>query len=93
MLPPKSVRIGPVSTVFFSSVTVLTVESLAQFPGRSLGYGTLPAALRRQIAEDVPRWSSFIRQEADRFGYPYIDMINDSPQRLTEAERLLTTPA
>jgi hypothetical protein len=48
-------------------------------------------ALRRQIVEDVPRWSAFIRQEADRFGYTYVDMVSDFPQRLAEAEMVLTS--
>lgn len=66
----------------------MTLEGLTQFPGRSRGYSDLPESLRRQIA-DVPRCSAFIRQEADRFGYAYIDMVNDFPQRLAEAEIML----
>jgi hypothetical protein len=69
----------------------MTLESLHQFPGRSRGYGHLPEALRRQIVEDVPRWSAFIRQEAERFGYAYVDMGRDFSQRLAQAERVLTT--
>ena len=79
---------SPIRAVFLGC-SRLTMEDLIQFPGRSPGYGHLPEALRRQIAEDVPRWSAFIRQEADRFGYPYVDMASDFQERLAEAERVL----
>lgn len=79
----------PIRAVFLGC-SHLTLEDLAQFPGRSPGYGRLPEALRRQIVEDVPRWSAFIEQEADRFGYRYVDMVSDFPQLLDEAERVLT---
>jgi hypothetical protein len=46
--------------------------------------------MRRQIVRDVPLWSEFIRQEAGRFGYPYIDMAGDFAARLNEAGALLT---
>jgi hypothetical protein len=78
----------PIRAVFLGC-SRMTLEGLTQFPGRSRGYSNLPEPLRRQIAEDVPRWSTFIRQEADRFGYEYVDMVNDFPQRLAEAEILL----
>jgi hypothetical protein len=81
---------SPIRTVFLGC-SRLTLEGLTQFPGRSQGYGSLPEALRRQIVEDVPRWSAFIRQEADRFGYAYVDMVIYFPQRLAEAEMVLTT--
>jgi len=68
----------------------MTPESLEQFPGRSRGYSYLPEAMRRQIAQDVPRWSEFIRQEAERFSYPYVDTVSGFPDRLQEAEALLT---
>jgi hypothetical protein len=80
----------PVRAVFLGC-SRLTLEALTQFPGRSRGYGSLPEALRRQIVEDVPRWSAFIRQEAEQFGYAYVDMVSDFSQRLAEAERMLTT--
>lgn len=32
----------------------------------------------------------FIRQEAERFGYAYVDMASDFSQRLVEAEGVLT---
>ena len=74
----------------FLGCSRMTLESLDQFPGRSRGYGYLPEAMRRQIAQDVPLWSEFIRQESERFGYPYVDMVSDFPQRLHEAEAVLT---
>jgi hypothetical protein len=74
----------------FLGCSRMTLESLDQFPGRSKGYGGLPEGIRRQIAEDVPRWSAFIRQEADRFGYSYIDMVSDFSLRIDEAEIALT---
>ena len=75
----------------FLGCSRMTLEGLNQFPGRSQGYGSLPEAQRRQIVEDVPRWSEFIRQEANHFGYAYVDMVSDFPQRLAEAEMVLTT--
>ena len=80
----------PIRTVFLGCSS-MTLEGLNQFPGRSQGYGGLPEALRRQIVQDVPRWSAFIRQEAERFGYAYVDMVSDFSQRLAEAEIVLTT--
>ena len=80
----------PIRTVFLGC-SRMTLEGFTQFPGRSKGYINLPEERRRQIVEDVPRWSAFIRQEADRFGYAYIDMVSDFSQRLAEAEMVLTT--
>lgn len=79
----------PIRAVFLDALS-MTLEDLTQFPGRSPAYGRLPEELRRQTVEDVPRWSAFIHQEADRFGYAYIDMVSDFPQRLAEAEMVLT---
>lgn len=75
----------------FLGCSGMTLDRLDQFPGRSKGYSFLPEALRRQIAQDVPRWSKFIQQEAERFGYPYVDTVTDFSQRLLEAEMVLTT--
>jgi hypothetical protein len=80
----------PIRAVFLGC-SRMTLESFTQFPGRSKGYVNLPEAHRRQIVEDVPRWSAFMRQEADRFGYTYVDMVGDFSQRLAEAESALTT--
>src|SRR5947209_16520369 len=80
----------PIRTVFLGC-SRMTLEDLNQFPGRSRGFGSLPEALRRQIVQDVPRWSAFIRQEAQRFGYAYVDIVSDFSHRLAEAEMVLTT--
>jgi hypothetical protein len=79
----------PIRAVFLGC-SRLTLEGLNQFSGHS-GYGSLSEALRRQIVQDVPRWSAFIRQEAERFGYAYVDMVSDFSQCLSEAEIVLTT--
>jgi len=79
----------PIRAVFLGC-SRMTLENFTQFPGRSKGYGNLPEALRRQIVEDVPRWSAFVRQEAERFGYTYIDMVSDFSQQLAKAEMVLT---
>jgi hypothetical protein len=78
----------PIRAVFLGCSN-LTLEVFDQFPGRSLGYIGLPEAFRRQIVQDVPPWSAFIRQEAERFGYAYVDTGTDFPQRLAEAETML----
>ena len=74
----------------FLGCSKMTPEHFDQFPGRSRGYATLPEEVRRQFAQDVPLWSEFVRQEAERFDYPYIDMIDDFPSRLREADAVLT---
>jgi ribosomal protein S18 acetylase RimI-like enzyme len=73
----------------FIGCSDMTLERFDQFPGRSIGYTFLPEAMRRQMVHDVPLWSEFIRQEASRSGYPYVDMSDDFPARLHEAEALL----
>jgi hypothetical protein len=80
----------PIRAVFLGC-SRMTLEDFTQFPGCSPGYGRLPEALRRQIVQDVPRWSAFIRQEAERFGYVYVDMASHFSERLAEAEMVLTT--
>ncbi len=80
----------PIRAVFLGC-SRMTLEGLTRFPGCSRGYGSLPEALRRQIVQDVPRWSAFIRQEAERFGYAYVDMVSPFSQHLAEAESVLTT--
>jgi hypothetical protein len=79
----------PIRAIFLGC-SQMSVEKLAQFPGRSPGYGGLPEAMRRQIAQDVPLWSEFIRQEAEYSAYPYVDMADDFEQRLREAKVILT---
>lgn len=67
----------------------MTLEIFDTFPGRSPGYGLLPEEMCRPIVEDVPRWSAFLREEAERSGYPYVDTAGDFPQQLLEAESFL----
>lgn len=74
----------------FLGCSKMTPESVEQFPGRSRGYSSLPEEFRRQIAKDVPFWSEYIRQESERFGYPYIDTANDVPKQVSQAESILT---
>jgi hypothetical protein len=75
----------------FLGCSKMTLDHFDQFPGHSPGYAMLPEDLRRQFAQDVPRWSEFIRQETEAFDYPYIDMVDDFPSRLKEAEAALTS--
>jgi hypothetical protein len=75
----------------FLGCSRITLPTFDQFPGRSRGYSSLPEEMRRQIVRDVPQWSEFIRQEAERAGYPYTDMSDDFHSRLREAEAMLTT--
>ena len=78
----------------FLGCSSMTLEQLDRFPGQSKGYAGLSLPLRRQIAADVPRWSEYIRQEAERFGHAYIDTSDDFSARLREAEAvLLSAPA
>jgi 2-phosphoglycerate kinase len=75
----------------FLGCSKMTLERFDHFPGRSRGYAELPDEMRRQFAQDIPLWSEFVRQEAERFHCPYIDMSDDFQSRLNEAEALLTT--
>jgi hypothetical protein len=77
-----------VRAVFVGS-SQMTLEKFDKYPGMSRGYAKLPEALRRQFAGDVPLWSQFIRDESQRFGYPYIDTGEHFAQRLQEAEGIL----
>lgn len=76
--------------VVFLGCAAMTLDRFDRFPGRSPGYATLPEEMRRQIVHDVPHWSEFIRREAQHFGYPYLEMSEDFPARLFEAEAILT---
>jgi len=78
----------PIRTVFIGC-SGMTLERFDEFPGHSRGYTFLPEATRRQFAHDVPLWSAFMRQEAERSGYPYVDMADDFTARLSEAEAVL----
>jgi hypothetical protein len=77
----------------FVGCSEMSLERFNQFPGRSPGYAFTPEEMKRQIVQDVPLWSEFIRQEAECFGYPYIDISGDFLLRLQEAEAILTTSA
>jgi 2-phosphoglycerate kinase len=74
----------------FLGCSNMTLEHFDRFPGRSRGYADLPETVRRQIARDVPLWSAFVRQEAERCGIPYIDMSGDFTSHLSEAEAVIT---
>ena len=71
----------------------MTLERFDRFPGRSPGDGGLSEETRRLFAQDIARWGAFIRQEAERFGCPYIDMSDDFASRLREAYAVLTASA
>ncbi len=92
-LPAQVKQLAPHYQIraLFLGCSSMTLEQLDLFPGCSPGYGLLPEAVRRQIVQDVPRWSEFIRQESVRCGYPYVDMANDFPKHLDEAQAVLTT--
>lgn len=90
-LPAQVARLStqcPIRPVFLGRSSI-TLEQFDQFPGCSRGYAGLPEELRRQIVRDVPLWSTFVRQEAERFGYRYIDMNGDFTPHLNQAEELL----
>ena len=77
----------------FLGCSQMTLERFDRFPGRSSGYSFLPEATRRQFAQDIPLWSEYIRQEAERFSLHYVDMIGDFHSRLSEADAILTAGA
>ncbi len=92
-LPEHIVRLSaqyPIRSVFLGC-SKMTFERFDRFPGHSVGYSFLPKNMRQQFAQDIPGWSAFICKEAERFACPYVDMSDDFPSRLHEAERLLTT--
>lgn len=78
----------PIRSVFVGC-SEMTLERFDQFPGHSAGYTFLPEEMKRQVVHDVPLWSDFIRQEAERFGFPYVDTSDDFSLRLQEAEAML----
>jgi 2-phosphoglycerate kinase len=91
-LPAQVARLSgqyAIQSVFLGR-SMLTLAEFDKFPGRSQGYANLPEEVRRQIVQDVPRWSEFVKEEAERFGIPYVDMSDDFPARLREAENILT---
>lgn len=82
----------PVRAVFLGC-SQMTLERFDRFPRRSHGYASLPEAIRRQFAEDIPAWSEHVRREAERCGYPYIDTSDNFESRLNEAESFLKAGA
>ena len=78
-----------IRTVFLGC-SQMTLDKLDRFPGHSYGYAGLPEGMRRQIVADVPLWSEYIRQKCESSGYRYVDMADDFPRRLREAEAVLT---
>jgi hypothetical protein len=79
----------PIRCVFLGC-SVLTLQQFAQFPGLSPGYIDLPADLRQQIIQHVPMHSTLVHHEAERLGYPYIDMAGDFHAHLQKAATVLT---
>ena len=75
----------------FLGCAKMTLERFDRFPGCSQGYANLSEEMRRRFAQDVPHWSEFVRQEAERFNCPYVDMSDNFSSRLRDAEALLTT--
>ncbi|WP_420628867.1 hypothetical protein [Candidatus Leptofilum sp.] len=92
-LPEQVARLSAQFQVrtLFLGCSKMTRKRFDQFPGRSRGYANLPEELKRQIVEDVPLWSAFVGQEAQKFGYPYVDTEDDFLARLVEAEGKLLT--
>ena len=74
----------------FLGCSALTLERFDEFPGRSKGYAALPLELRQQIVRDVPSWSAVIGEQAMLAGYRYVDTTGEFPERLVEAELVLT---
>lgn len=92
VLPAQVAQLAPryqLRSVFLGC-SHMTLDRFERFPGCSPGYRGLPEALRRQIVQDVPVWSEFIRQQAARFSYAYIDTSSGFSNRLQEAEAVLT---
>lgn len=90
-LPAQVVQLSekfPIRAVFLGC-SGMTLDRFDQFPGRSKGYAALPEALRSQFAQDIPRWSDFIRQEAARYSLPYLDTGDNFPERMRQAQSLL----
>lgn len=67
----------------------LTLEQFDKYPGRSVGYSFLPEEQRKQIVNDVPKWSKFVQSEAEKLNCPYVDMSGSFSQCLVEAEKHL----
>jgi hypothetical protein len=68
----------------------LTLDDFNNYPGRSHGYLSVPEEVRQQIIQHIPMHSEIVRRGANRFEFPYIDMVGDFSSRLEEAARLLS---
>jgi hypothetical protein len=92
-LPTQIAQLSDVYQIrsVFLGCSKMTPERFDQFPGHSPGYQYLPEETRRQFAQDIPRWSEFVRSEAVLSGLTYIDMSYDFQARLQAAETVLTT--
>ena len=77
------------ATRFIPGVFQNDTGFIDRFPGRSLGYSGLPTGIWIRFAQDIPHWSAYVRQEAERFGCAYMDMSDDFPARLLDAEAFL----
>lgn len=75
----------PVKAVFLGCAR-MTPERFDQYAGN---YARLPEGVRRQMAAGIAAWSQFIQQEAERFGYAYVDTGEDFFERLKLAEEIL----
>ena len=80
----------PVRAVFLGC-SEMTRERFEHFPGHSPGYSGLPDHLREQIVQHVPMHSALVQREAEQFGYPYSDMVDDFQARLHTCEAVLTS--
>ncbi len=90
-LPAQVARLSAkyqISSVFLGC-SKMTLDRFDRFPGHTHGYAHLPKDVRQQFAQDIPFWSEFVRQEAERYTFPYIDMSDEFPTRLNEAEAML----
>jgi hypothetical protein len=91
-LPDHILRLStkyPLRAVFLGC-SKMTPDRFDRFPGHSIGYSFLPEKMRRQFASDIPGWSEYVRKEAERFGYAYIDVSDDFQLHLDEAASFLT---
>ncbi len=90
-LPAQTARLSKEYQIqaVFLGCSKMTLGRFEQFPGHSRGYANLPENVRAQMARDIPRWSSYVQQEAERFDCPFVDMIGDFPSRLAEAMAFL----
>jgi 2-phosphoglycerate kinase len=69
----------------FLGCSAMTLERFDRFPGKSQGYAGLSKDVRARMSADIPMWSSFVRDEAKRYGLPYIDTSDGFESRLDDA--------